>query len=147
MTLKDIIEAIGKTLNVKTGYEVYTEWEENSEKESIYINCIDYSKEYVGLNKELLKSSFDIQYFPTSINESRNIEILEALEKINLAFDDYGKKYLKILDRKITIKNITSRIVDNIGHYLIDMEFYISYGEQKKYELMQELKLKEEYNE
>lgn len=147
MTLNDIIEAIANVVSTKTGYEVYAEWEEDAERESVYINCIEYSRQFVGTDRELLKASWDLTYFPNSANESRNKEIREALEKINLAFDHFGKKYLKVLDRSITLSLVNNRIVDNVGHYMFDTELFINYGEEKKYELMQELILKEEWNE
>lgn len=141
MTIDDIIEGIASVISNKTGLEVYTEWEEGAERPSVYINCIDSSRKYITLNKELLKASFDITYFPTSANKSRNREIREKLEEINLSFDHFGKKYVKVLDRALTITDITTRIVENVGHYLIDIETYIQYGEEREYEKMEELKL------
>ena len=142
MTIDDIIEGIANVINEKIdNIEVYTEWEENAERPSVYINCVDSSRQFISNNKELLKASFDIAYFPTSPNESRNKEIRQMLENINHSFDNHGKKYVKVLDRSLTIKDVTTRIVDNIGHYLIDMEIYIPYGEEKQYEKMEKLEI------
>lgn len=142
MTINDIIKAIARTLSTKINTEIYIEWEDTAERPSLYISCIDYKKTYAGKNKELLNASFDILYLPTSANESRNIEILEKFEEINNCFDHYGKKYIKILDRAAYIDSVSTRIVDNKGHYIFDLSFYVEYGEQQTYELMQDLKLR-----
>ena len=141
MTINDIINAIAKALSSKINNEIYVEWEDTAERPSLYINCVDYKKTYASKHKELLNVTFDIIYFPTSANESRNIEILEKFEEINKCFDHYGKKYLKILDRAIYLNSVSTRIVDNTGHYMFDLDFYVEYGEYQTYELMQELQL------
>ncbi len=143
MKIIDISKAISKVLSSKLNIKVFPEWEEKAERPSLYIQCIDINKTYSTQGYILLKVSWDIHYIPKKINDSANVEILEMLDNIDLAFDHYGKKYLKVLDRAITLNNVTSRIVDNRGHYLFDTELNVPYGEIKEYELMQNLELRQ----
>ncbi len=57
-------------------------------------------------------------------------------------FESNGLKIIKVLDRALHLKDQNTKIVDKIGHYMFDLDFYDDYGTRPNSPLMAELEVK-----
>ena len=104
-----------------------------------FIQVIDYKKEFFASHKEKIYISIDIVYIPEN-DENNKAEIYNALDKLNNMFDVKGK-ILKVKDRNLTLKNENMKIVDDLGHYVFDLDLFDVYGEIPKQDIVNGLKL------
>ncbi|MGL5049780.1 MAG: phage tail terminator family protein [Fusobacteriaceae bacterium] len=141
MKVSDVRKHLSKLLADKTGLRIYTEDIEKVARPCIYLNMISSSKESLAHYREKRKLSFDIVYIPSEKITSCNNETQDMMETINLAFENYGCRNLKVNDRNLSLFNVSENITDKAGHYVFDVEFIQQYGQEKEYELMQELEL------
>lgn len=141
MKISDIRRHLNKVLSVNTGLKVYHEDINKVTRPCLFIQLINTRKESLSHYREKRNISFDVIYLPSKHDTSCNNEIQDALEDINLAFEDHGNRVLKVLDRFLTLRNVTENITDNMGHFLFDVEFIQQYGKEKECETMLELEL------
>lgn len=155
MKIKDIRKALSSVLATKTGLKVFVDDINTITRPCLNIKLISADRTFINPYKEYQEYSFDIIYHPTSSLESKNAEIHDILDSINMAFEVNGVKKLTVKEydnqvintewtpRVITIGNTTQNITDNTGHYIIDLKLYVDYGDSSKeyedYILMQEL--------
>lgn len=140
--LSDIRKAISKVISSKNpSFKVYVEDVSNPVRPCVFLKNISYNTLSVGEHRQRKKATFDLIYYPTNTMSSSNNEIQDALEQLNDSFDNAGFKVLVVSDRKITILNSQTEIVENLGHYIFDIEFITQYTELPEYELMQNLEL------
>lgn len=155
MKIKDIRKALSSVLATKTGLKVFVDDINTIIRPCLNIKLISADRTFINPYKEYQEYSFDIIYHPTSSLESKNAEIHDILDSINMAFEVNGVKRLTVKEydnqvintewtpRVITIGNTTQNITDNTGHYIIDLKLYVDYGDSSKeyedYILMQEL--------
>ena len=142
MTITDVKNHLTKLLSPK--FKVYTEDIEKITRPCLFIEFVDYIPTYDSTNRQKKLITIDIQYFGkgTTISTSpNNLSIFSAMEEIDLLFDDLGQKYLKVLDRGFYLMNQNFNIVDKIGHYMFDIDFFDHYGTEYKYELMKNLEV------
>lgn len=139
MTVSDIRRHLTKLISEKLKIKVYSEDISKVTRPSIYIRVTNSQKESLAHYREQRKIGFDLIYFPTVQVESCNNEIMDVMENLNLAFENYGCRTLKVLDRHLTLHNVTENITDNTGHFQFDVEFIQKYGQEKEYEKMLEL--------
>lgn len=155
MKIKDIRKALSSVLATKTGLKVFVDDINTITRPCLNIKLISADRTFINPYKEYQEYSFDIIYHPTSSLESKNAEIHDILDSINMAFEVNGVKRLTVKEydnqvintewtpRVITIGNTTQNITDNTGHYIIDLKLYVDYGDSSKeyedYILMQEL--------
>lgn len=141
MKISDIRNHLTKLLSSKTGLKVFVEDQGKLIRPSLYVELIDSNRTLLSEGRELFKCTWNIRYIPTKDNSSCNTEISDKLDDINLAFDVYGQKRLKVNDRYLMLRNITQRTVDNIGNFLFDTDIIVQYGTTEHYELMQTLEV------
>lgn len=142
MNLSDISRHISKNLHEKIGLKIYVEDINKITRPCIFLKNINSSKEFKGQSVEKLTASFDIIYFPSQANGSCNEEIQDKLDAINQAFDNNAYKTIQVFDRSIVLNDVSTNIVDNVGHYIIDLSLMISFGEREKYDVMRKIELK-----
>ena len=155
MKIKDIRKALSSVLATKTGLKVFVDDINTIIRPCLNIKLISTDRTFINPYKEYQEYSFDIIYHPTSSLESKNAEIHDILDSINMAFEVNGVKRLTVKEydnqvintewtpRVISIGNTTQNITENIGHYIVDLKLYVDYGDSSKeyedYILMQEL--------
>ena len=155
MKIKDIRKALSSVLATKTGLKVFVDDINTITRPCLNLKLIDTNRTFISKYREYQEYSFDIIYLPTSSLESKNAEIHDMLDTINMAFEVNGVKRLTVKEydsqaintgwtpRVITIGNTTQNITENIGHYIVDLKLYVDYGDSSKeyedYVLMQEL--------
>lgn len=139
MKVLEVVNHLTKLLADKTSKKVYVEQIGELTSDCIYVEIVSASRGLRSRNLEELTIKFDVKYY-YSKNMQSNLPIYNMLDSINLAFDVFGIKRLKVLDRYIVLDNINQTIVDGIGHYLFDIKLLVEYGEEIEYELMQVLK-------
>lgn len=140
--LSDIRKSISKVISYKNPtFKVYVEEVSNPVRPCVFIKTISYNTLSNGEHRQKKKATFDLIYYPTNTMSSSNNEIQDALEQLNDSFDNAGFKVLVVSDRKITILNSQTEIVENLGHYIFDIEFITQYTELPEYELMENLEL------
>lgn len=140
MRLMDFIDSLSEKIDNVTGKEVGVNNINELSKPSYFIQVIDYKKEFFANNKERIFISIDIMYIPE--NDENKIEIYNALDDLNNMFDVKGNKILKVKERYLTLKNEYAKIVDGLGHYIFDLEFFDVYGEISSYRMMGDIKIK-----
>lgn len=140
--LSDIRKAISKVISSKNpNLKIYIEEASNPVRPCVFLKNISYNTVSVGEHRQKKKATFDLSYFPTNTMASSYNEIQDALEQINDSFDNGGFKILVVQDRKITILESQTEIVENVGHYIFDIEFITQYTELPEYEIMENLEL------
>lgn len=147
MTITDVKNHLELSLSPK--FKVYTEDIEKITRPCLFIEFVDYIPTYDSTNRQKKLITIDIQYFGKGNTISTNptkFNIMEAMEEIDLSFDVLGKKYLKVLDRGFYLKNQNFNIVDKIGHYMFDIDFFDHYGTEYKYDKMSKLEVEYKYN-
>lgn len=140
MRLMDFIDSLSEKIDNVTGKEVGVDNINELSKPSYFIQVIDYKKEFFANNKERIFISIDIMYIPE--NDENKIEIYNALDDLNNMFDVKGNKILKVKERYLTLKNEYTKIVDGLGHYIFDLEFFDAYGEIPSHSMMGDIKIK-----
>lgn len=141
MRLMDFVKSLSEKIDDVTGKEVGTDSINKLSKPSYFIQVIDYKKEFFSNNKERIFISIDIMYIPEN-DENNKIEIYNALDDLNNMFEIKGNKVLKVKERYLTLKNEQIKIVDGLGHYIFDLEFFDTYGEIPNYSMMGDIKIK-----
>lgn len=140
--LSDVRKAISKVISTKNStFKIYIEETSNPIRPCVFIKNISYNTLSNGEHRQKKKATFDLIYYPKSTVSSSYNEIQDALEQLNDSFDVNGFKILVVDDRKITILNSQTEIVENLGHYIFDIEFITQYTELPQYELMENLEL------
>lgn len=140
MRVEDIRKAITKLLHEKLGLKIFYEDMNFKERPSLYIELVDYTKEFNTSYREKKTLDFDILYFSKD-KEGKNTEIYNMLENIDEAFEEEGNKIINVLDRALKLEDSFINIVDKVGHYQFSISLYDMYGKPVDYELMKELKL------
>lgn len=140
MEFMDFIKSLSRRIDSFTGKEVGIDNINNLARPAYFIQVIDYKKEFFASHKEKIYISIDIVYIPEN-DENNKAEIYNALDKLNNMFDVKGNKILKVKDRNLTLKNENMKIVDDLGHYVFDLDLFDVYGEIPKQDIVNGLKL------
>lgn len=136
----DFIKSLSRKIDSFTGKEVGIDNINKLTRPAYFIQVIDYKKEFFASHKEKIYISIDIVYIPEN-DENNKAEIYNALDKLNNMFDVKGNKILKVKDRNLTLKNENMKIVDDLGHYVFDLDLFDVYGEIPKQDIVNGLKL------
>lgn len=143
MNFIDIRKALTSLISTKfNGVEVRYDEINNINRPCFFINLVDYKKTMDKGFRDFKELSLDIMYFPT-IQKAGVTEIYEALETLDLSFEQNGYRALKVNDRVLKLKNVALNETDKIGHYLADIELYDVYGDieaETNYPNMENLK-------
>lgn len=140
MEFMDFIKSLSRKIDSFTGKEVGIDNINKLTRPAYFIQVIDYKKEFFASHKEKIYISIDIVYIPEN-DENNKAEIYNALDKLNNMFDVKGNKILKVKDRNLTLKNENMKIVDDLGHYVFDLDLFDVYGEIPKQDIVNGLKL------
>lgn len=142
MTLADIKRHISKKLD--ENYTVYTENVDKMTRPFIFVSLIDYIPTMNTAYRQQKKATIDIRYYGKgdTVEELVNYQdIYENLEIIDNIFESNGLKIIKVLDRTLHLKDQNTKIVDKVGHYMFDLDFYDDYGTRPVLPLMAELQV------
>ena len=141
MEFMDFIKSLSRKIDSFTGKEVGIDNINKLTRPAYFIQVIDYKKEFFANNRERIHVSIDVVYIPENV-ENNKAEIYDALDNLNDMFDVKGNKILKVKDRNLTLKNESTKVVDELGHYIFDLDLFDVYGEIPKQDIANGLKLK-----
>ncbi|MGL4384513.1 MAG: phage tail terminator family protein [Fusobacteriaceae bacterium] len=149
MKLQDIIDSIIKTIdskNIVPNLEIFDDDIKDLKRPAILVELVDYKTESLNSTHTIKSISIDILCFlkgESVEEEPKKSTLYDFLDKLDTCFDVQGVRRLTVLDRCLGISLVNSNIVDKIGHYMLDIEFYDDYGNYKETAiLMNELELK-----
>lgn len=141
MEFMDFIKSLSRKIDSFTGKEVGIDNINKLTRPAYFIQVIDYKKEFFANNRERIHVSIDVVYIPENV-ENNKAEIYDALDNLNDMFDVKGNKIFKVKDRNLTLKNESTKVVDELGHYIFDLDLFDVYGEIPKQDIVNGLKLK-----
>lgn len=150
MKWRDLRDSIFEVLESKIpGVEVYSEDVDKAKKPCYFVDLVDYKKEFNSHHREWKGIILDIRYHPKNTKKP-TIEIIEALETLDDAFEIRGNKVLHARhleneevteERWLTLHDVDMTVVDEVGHYVFTLSLFDLYGKPYDYELMQDLEL------
>ena len=127
MEFMDFIKALSKKIYDFTGKEVGIDNINALNRPCYYIQVIDYKNEFFANYKKRIFISADIMYIPEN-DENNTMEVYKVLDELDNMFEIKGNKILEVKDRKLTLKNERTKVVDGLGHYMFDLDLFDVYG-------------------
>ncbi|AYZ73404.1 hypothetical protein EGX98_04730 [Fusobacterium necrophorum] len=151
MRWEDIKNSITSTMKRNMpNTNIYFEEIDNPVFPYFFIDLVDYKKEFNTTHREWKSIILDIRYHPEQHNKNARSEVIEALEKLDMAFEFQGNKVLhakRVEENEIkevrwlTLLDTDIAVIDKVGHYVFTLNLFDLYGKPYDYELMKDLEL------